>query len=31
MRENDTKGIAVIYRETAVYKGFQRFSDSEAF
>ena len=25
MRENDTKAIAVIRREAAVYKGFQRF------
>ena len=30
MRENDTKAIAAIRRETAVYKGFQRFPCLEA-
>ena len=30
MRENDTEAIAVIRREAAVYKGFQRFPSLEA-
>ena len=30
MRENDTKAIAAIRRETAVCKGFQRFPCLEA-
>ena len=30
MRENDTKAIAVMRREAAVYKGFQRFPCLEA-
>ena len=29
MRENDTKVIAPMRRESAVYKGFQRFSALE--
>ena len=30
MRENDTKVITAMRRESPVYKGFQRFSDLEA-
>lgn len=30
MRENDTKAITAMRRESAVYKGFQRFSALEA-
>lgn len=29
MRENDTKVISAMRRESPVYKGFQRFSDLE--
>ena len=30
MRENDTKGIAAMRRESPIYKGFQRCPSLEA-